>query len=910
MPQIRRGTNDNNQTDGTDEYGDVYDFDNDMPALLNKIDIGAYIGKNGKLTDKAMTQIIGGFKWTNMANKMGEFTLEFDTPLTEYIVGQLLFQSHMITPFLDMGNTVISDFAELLNYETLPFYSAIQEYFIENMKYINPQNEVRRGRYRKLISIRNPFSSRQIKVDKATFKKIYKNIKIKQITYKKLSNHIQTDYDIIDNCAIDFLKTLKISVDDIENILNRKVSNDLNYEDISNVLHHNNIGCKFLTVFDNELMNNGLQIKYVFKLHNEHLYIINDEPIKYNGSIVINKIDSIEKYKKKILVVESSELFKELKTYINKDYSMIGYSDKEILFKNNKICLNEMYTDDKLMLQSNKSKCKTAYNFVNSKLNFLGYISKNNNAMFKNCNKIRLFKTDKVNDVQYDMNKAYKSILLNKNIVYPIPNINDNWRVYSGRLCVHGFYYCELKTYDKILGKYDDIYFYNEVVELQKYDRIKKIKYEFVTISKIKLCDEHITFINDLSNDLSRRFVGWLQKSLSTITKKYDDVSENEGLGMQNYYGLECTYYKNKKMSVIQKCYTRKQTGLLINILIKGLTNIKLFDFNNEFMRLNPTAVLNSIKTDSLGYLCDDIVTPNIYISDKIGDFKNETPSVKCLKNYEYNYIPTVPTIQKLEYNTLCENSLNEYLNNNYNLLIDGIFGCGKTSVIIPQIEKILNESNKKCIKAAITNTASQLINGCTLFSLFTKKSDHEIISYFNDYDYLIIDERTQIDQKTYKYLEFIKENTKIKFILIGDDNQIKNRFVNYSYKDSKFILSLVDGNVIKLSNETKRCDEGLKKHLDYLRSNIGVGEAKKYILTNFNVVSESKTNMNLTLYGTTRDKIISTGKRCDTIMNNQGLTIDEPYTLHDLNYIKRVDIIVTALSRSTKSEYINICKN
>lgn len=963
---INRDTNVNDQTDGIDENGNVYNFKKDMPTLLNNIDVSAYLDKNGLFNFDAYMLLSGEFSFTNLQDKMGELTMKMNNPFTEYVVGMFLFQPNRIKKMFNIKHPAVSKFANITTYESLPFYSAIKEHYVNTMKYIN-LNE-KRKRYKKgprggkgklLLSIESPITSRQIKVDKAAYKKIYKQIKIKQITYKKLSMHTQTDYDIVTNCAVDFLKTLDISIIDIENILNRKVLNDLNYKDISNVLQCNNIGCKFLTVFDDELINNGLPIKYIFKLHNEHLYVINDEIIKYTRPIVIKNIDEImnitpaikniddvvnindidrndcptiiknindiktinkiiksidgvEKYKNRLLIVESPELFKDIRTHIKKDYSMIGYNDKEMLFKSNKIRLNPMYTEDKLMLNTNESKCKTAYNYINSRLNFLGYMSNADDILFRNCNKVRLFKTDKMNDVQYDMNKAYKSILLNNKIVYPIPTIDDNWQVYSNMLCAHGFYYCELKSYDKILGRHNDIYFYDEVVELIKHDRIKRIKCEFVTVNKIRLCDEQIKFISDLSNDLSRRFIGWLQKSLSIVTKKYDDVTEDEGLAMCNFYGPECTYYKNKNMSTIHKSYTRKQTGLLVNILIKGLTNVELFKFNNDFMKLNPNAILNSIKTDSLGYLCNNAIAPMSYISDKIGGFKNEKSSSKCLKNYEYECVPIAPTIPTLKLNTLCEKSLNEYLDNNYSLLIDGIFGCGKTSVIIPQIEKILNESNKKYIKATPTKTSSELINGHTLFSLFSKKSDYELMSYFGNYDYLIIDERTLIDQKTYKYLEFIKENTKIKFILIGDDKQIKNRFVNYSHKDSIFIMSLVDSNVIELTNENKRGDEILAKHLKHLaRDDMDIGEASEYILSNFNVVNESKTDMNLTLYKTTKDNMIkNTGKRCDVIINSQGSTIDEPFTLHEFDKIHSVNILMTALSRSTKSEYINICIN
>lgn len=901
---ISRDTDVNEPTNnGYSAGGDLIYFDQ-LDDVLDTMDVSKYINKNGKLNKNAYKLISGVFRFQNLPNKQGIITMKIATPMTEYIVGKIISGD---TGAIDMNNPALTTFRQIENYRTLPFFNSIEQFFIENMKFAKPKGIKKTGgKYSKIKSFINPITKQRIEVNKSAYKKLYRSIILKQITYKELSKYDQTKYDIIDNCAVDFLKKINVSIESIEMVLNRKVNNDLTYEEISLVLLKNNIGCKILTIFGDELINNGLNTEYIFIIHNEHLYVINDMTPKYGHAKLINDIKEIEKYKNRLLIVESFELFKEIKSKIKKEFVAIDYNHREITYKTNKIVFNPMYSEDKKILKENKSRCKSVYNFVNSKLNLLGYLSDSVCEPFKTSNKIRLLRTTMKNDVQYDMNKAYKAQLMKKDLIYPIPSVNDKWAKYSGILANHGFYYCELKSYDQILGKYDDIYFYDEVVELQKYDRIKQIKYEFVTLNTIQLCDDQINFIKDLPNDLSRRFIGWLQKSISFVEKKYDGVSETEGDAICEFHGLEAKYHKSKNMIEITKEYTRKKTGLLINIIVKGLTNIELFRFNNEFIQMNPTSKLNSIKTDSLGYLCENVITPVNFISSEYGKFKMETPKSILLKDYEYNYVPIIPKICDVKMNNYDENDIESILEKNEGLLIDGIFGCGKTSVIIPQIENILNGLKKKYVKCSVTKESSKLSNSVTLSSIFFKKSDYEIINDFKDIDYFIVDERTLVDEKHFKYIEFVHKNTNVKLILIGDDNQIKNiRSIN---KNSSYILSLCDSNVVNLSMETKRCDEVLKKHLEYIVEN-NLTKSKKYILDNFNIVNESKTNMNLTMYKSTADKLIKLGMKCDTIMSKQGTTINEPYTIHDFNFMNSKDFLISAISRSSNFEFINILK-
>ena len=116
-------------------------------------------------------------------------TMKMNNPFTEYVVGMFLFQPNRIKKMFNVKHPAVSKFANITTYESVPFYSAIKEHYVNMMKYINVKGKTykkgpRMGKGKLLLSIESPITSRQIKVDKAAYKKIYKQIKIKQ-SYKR-----------------------------------------------------------------------------------------------------------------------------------------------------------------------------------------------------------------------------------------------------------------------------------------------------------------------------------------------------------------------------------------------------------------------------------------------------------------------------------------------------------------------------------------------------------------------------------------------------------------------------------------------------------------------------------------------------------------------------------------------------
>ncbi len=163
----------------------------------------------------------------------------------------------------------------------------------------------------------------------------------------------------------------------------------------------------------------------------------------------------------------------------------------------------------------------------------------------------------------------------------------------------------------------------------------------------------------------------------------------------------------------------------------------------------------------------------------------------------------------------------------------------------------------------------------------------------------------SQSTQNIYKYIEYIKNNTKCQFIFVGDKYQCKSvdAYIG-TWLISDYVLSLIDHNVIKLKwHKHSRYTKELYDKLEYIIKHFkNKPKVIKYVLKNFKTTTKSKTDINLTYYHNTGKQL----KSYHTVHSHQGKTIDTKYTIHDIKRMS-VDIIYTALSRAKKSSQIYI---
>ena len=100
------------------------------------------------------------------------------TPQDEYVVGKILSGK-----FDDIDITRIGQFAELVNFINLPFIQNIKNYYFNNLRFLDPETKMKNNQ----LLIKNYKTNRFIKPNKATYKKIYRDI---QHEYEELMRKV------------------------------------------------------------------------------------------------------------------------------------------------------------------------------------------------------------------------------------------------------------------------------------------------------------------------------------------------------------------------------------------------------------------------------------------------------------------------------------------------------------------------------------------------------------------------------------------------------------------------------------------------------------------------------------------------------------------------------------------------
>lgn len=883
----------------------------------------------GKFKDKFYKRLSGSFFFQHTGNKTAEVRFVMNNVETELFFGMLLSEKPEWKRKIDKSK-VPPAMVDIFNRLDAQGYllPSLQGVYIDSLKYLTQIGSASR-KTPKFIYDYNNF--KLLKYDTKDYKKYYGMIKLKKVVFKDVSKYLTKQYNINDNCVFDYFtenldKKFKTN---IKSVLGYSVDPilGLTYVEILQVARHYNFSCiardNMYEIIaehkrdDSKKINKSLD----FQVYNDHMHVLDKQrarqDINIDNELVIDTLDSIYKYTYSNLIVTEKELYDDINDYISNNYVKNDYSGKHICFKTNTILYKPFYVKDKNTLDSFKSKHNNVYSFIESKCQLKGYINEESYKYFPETKKIRYLNYEKkpVN-IQFDCNKTYPFILRDTTIVFPVPSISDYWIKYDKqKITLYGFYYCELSKYDDILGLGDGIYCGYEVEILKKEKRIKKITCMFIS-SNVRILDKDD--LKHFDNDQTRRYIGWLMKSVSVTTNLFDDVTEYEFKGLQGKH--KCAATHDKGTLTISKTYLVKKTGMLTNMLIKGITNIKLYEFNKMFLKKNSDATLVYIRTDSLGYYLKNNkyeVDKKCVSQEEHGKFKIE----KCdnlLTKYENPLIMTILTggvdLEPI-YNH--DNTINDYERKDVIKLIEskqcfqlrGSAGYGKSHMLNNEIIPYFKKNNIEYIVCGTTNESAKNVNGVTIQSLFTKVSLYLIREKFSDIKYLIVDESSQITQALYKYLEYVKKNTGCKIILMGDQYQCKALDAKQSsWLITPFVNKLCDNNVIELKAHTKmRYDNKLNEHLNNIKYMFNDRrKVIEYVKVNFKCDKITKNNYNIAFYNSTCDKVIKQKNKCITVHCVQGLTIDNDYSVHDINNMT-TDVIYTALSRAKSTEQITI---
>jgi ATP-dependent exoDNAse (exonuclease V) alpha subunit len=161
-------------------------------------------------------------------------------------------------------------------------------------------------------------------------------------------------------------------------------------------------------------------------------------------------------------------------------------------------------------------------------------------------------------------------------------------------------------------------------------------------------------------------------------------------------------------------------------------------------------------------------------------------------------------------------------INKNESLLMTGMPGSGK-SYIIKHIINRLDELDKTYAICAPTGKAAINIGGTTIhkvLKLADGKIPKERLRFLKSLDYMIIDEISMMSSELYLLLISLKKLTKIKFILVGDFDQlppVEQDNKKYDYRNAIVLKELADSNRIVLT-ENRRSDATMFNLLQKLK--------------------------------------------------------------------------------------------
>ena len=964
-----------------DEYL-IYDlteypeFDKDLfivRSLAKLYDISKYIDKNtGKLNEKFMKKVDLDFYFKNGKNLTAEIAYNpNDNIETEIFLLNAVSGNYKIIP--KKYNYLTTEIRDLTNSQFMQ--GVLASALLDNIdKTTRPFTLNKKG---VVLKYQNPLNTqhRLINTTGRTYKQIFKKIRLKEVKFDDV-NIDYIDYNISKNCVRSYFTTT-YGKDNVKKYLK---SDEPDTDEIFEFAKEINLNIDVYNqnrdLIDSYECKDSEYKKLSYFIHNTHMYVFNPEDEKKQEPILYNK-DTFEEDKDKKIYITDKKIYNKLLKEHKKKYSMLQYNSMSFPTKDNcTVVFDPLFKEKKDVLDDFKYNSDSIYNCIEKQLELKGYLNEETLESVRGYKIIRYYKTNFEDDVRFDMNSSYLYPLY-RDRVFPVPSVNDYWEKYkeSDKIVDHYFYKCTFKYYDKIIHPSNDM-IYGEVLKfiikkggiLKKIISVLKIT-NTISIGKEYLPNKILTEENEHKHFPKKfiiHYIGWLQ-SLTSESTKYSDIKNlDEAQALIDQYETSSAYtnvssymkQKDEDYDIKDEDYDIKEdnvlctfkhtiitnkfsNGLLAAYAIKSLINIRLYEFNEQFLIDNPKAILNSIHTDSLGYRLKEKIKDkellyqklsfnmeSEYINkNKIGKFKiekfnffsNKDEFKESLSNYEKmyyemyesNYEPReIKDREELKINYQDSSKYKEMIKNNKSFQLEAPAGFGKSYFVENYILKELEEEDY-ILTSTVIHNCQQFKNCVTLQSLLHMKNNEQLINQFKDKKYLIIDEAVQLTQYNMLQLEFIKSNTKCKFIMLSDFNQcIVDNYNGQAFIETYFCHKLMDFNVLNIKKHKNiRYDNELYEILTkviILKDDILA--LRKFVIKSFKNKSKDKacellTTINLCYTNNYRKK---EGFHCSTVHKMQGKTIKNKFQIHEINKMD-FRLIYTAISRATTKDQITI---
>jgi hypothetical protein len=759
---------------------------------------------------------------------------------------------------------------------------------------------------------KNNYNINETKINK------YQEIKMKDASIYNLEDYENQEWDTKKGrCVFDYIinrygniKGFKLACNDEEliNIFNDKEAliNGIDTYQLNNFCEKFNVP---LYAYDD---NNNLFHHYypnkksnvpamMFKIINNHFYPIPEKQRKVfinnknNINIYSNLYNKSKEEEKKVddneviinlnknenSLIVMGEMMKESKRIPN----VIMYNGKITSIKLNKI--KYFFNDDNENIE--KIVLNMGLNYIGQSIGELVSIIIKDKIKFSNPNiniynqlikakKNRAFNglikdfKDNENIIAYDINKCYSSILYKPIEEWILLDVNNEWEDFDTDYnnIKLGLYFIE--TDDNLLFKGNNIYsssIIKKAIEENIKFRIISVLYPDKKQSKnlfVDIIDEILKItnnekelyklmINFISGMLGRSKLtytkGLINKSLEQIFITLDNYKNNDIELKPFMTKIDNTDYFLYGYNKDVKLY---ENNIPMYIQILDQSNIKLYDMIKKV-----DGELIGRKTD-----CAIIKNPKNYLitGKKWGDYRLST--IPKLNNYEIiNNFNFIYEREFKEYKSIKDS--NEYESilkiclTFGGCLMTGDAGTGK-SYVIHKISEILGK--EKVIKITPTNKSALNIRGQTIHRFLKLDKEGKIprktmekIKNMN-LELIIIDEISMINKELWKLLLLLKEETKIKFLLVGDEKQlapIEDDGIEREYFYSSVVKYLSNYNKINLTIK-KRYDEKLSKILEDVE-NINIKDLGIKSETKINICYFNKTRKKINAYWNNKER-------------------------------------------------------
>lgn len=557
----------------------------------------------------------------------------------------------------------------------------------------------------------------------------------------------------------------------------------------------------------------------------------------YNGKITSIKLNDI-----RYLFTEENKEIKEIIEKMGLEYK--GQSIQE---------LTGLIIKDKI--ETSSPNIKVYNDLLEAKKNrsFNGLVNDNNN-----------------NVVAYDINKCYSSVMYEPLEEWILLDIDDEWEDFNNDYDIKlGLYYIE--TNDNLLFKGNNIYSSAIVKYAMRCGidfKIIKVLYANKNQDKklftniiddiLKITDNKPELYKLLINSIS----GMMGKNKMTYTKANINKSlEHIYITLNNYKNQdnEILPFINKIDNTNYYIYGYNKdikiydVNIPIYIQILDQANIKLYD------------MIRKVNGQLIGRKVDCVIVANpknkLVCGDKWGDYRiSQIPKIEH-KDINNN-ITYKEEKQFVEYYNITDsNQYNKILNVvlKGGCLLTGSAGTGKSYVIHKITEQLGKE---RIVKIAPTNKSALNIKGMTIHRFLKLDKNGKIprerietIKKMN-LELIIVDEISMINKDLWKRLFLLKEETKLKFLLVGDEKQlppIEDDGIEKEYFNSSIVKYLTNYRKINLE-VIKRYDEKLSEVLKNV-DDIKLEEIKDKIDTKINICYLNNTRKRINKYWNKKNK-------------------------------------------------------